>query len=60
MREVETFLGRIAVEVPGAIEESMYFEQRLWDPTLLSEVMAACAKSSFRDAEDISNGLLRR
>ena len=57
---METFLGRIAVEVPGAIEGSMYFEQRLWDPTLLSEVMAACAKSSFRDAEDISNGLLRR
>lgn len=57
---METFLGRIAVEVPGAIEEGMYFEQRLWDPALLSEVMTACAKSSFRDAEDISNGLLRR
>ena len=57
---METFLGRIAVEVPGAIEENMYFEQRLWDPALLSQVMATCAKSSFRDAEDISNGFLRR
>jgi hypothetical protein len=57
---VETFLGRITVKVPGEIDENMYFEQRLWDPALLSQVMTACAKSSFRDAEDISNGLLRR
>ena len=57
---METFLGRIAVEVPGGIEEGMCFGQWLWDPALLSQVMTACAKSSFRDAEDISNGLLRR
>lgn len=57
---METFLGRIEVEVPGTIEGGMYFKQRIWDPALLSQVMKACAKSSFRDAEDISNGLLRR
>lgn len=38
----------------------MCFDQRIWNPVLLSHVMKTCSRSSFRDAEDISNSLLRR
>lgn len=46
--------------MPQPIEDEMVFGQRLWDPALLSQVAQTCARSSYRDAEDISNGLLRR
>ena len=60
MRQVETFIGRIEVGIPPEIEKTMFFDQRLWDPNLMSQVNMACAKSSFRDAEEIANGFLRR
>ena len=60
VRQAETFLGRLDVSIPQSVEDEMVFDQRIWDPVLLSQIMRTCAKSSFRDAEDISNGLLRR
>lgn len=48
------------MEVPAGIEKTMYFDQRIWDPVLLSHVMTVCARSSFRDAQEITNDLLRR
>ena len=59
-RQVETFLGRLEVSVPQTVEGALAFSQRLWDPALLSQAMLACAGSSFRDAGDVLNGLLRR
>lgn len=48
------------IPVPPEIEGEMVFGQRLWDPELLIEIERTVASSSFRAAEVISNGLLRR
>lgn len=60
LRQAETFLGRVTVPVPEHIEKQLIFQQRLWEPSLLEQIIRVCSKCSYRDATEILNGLLRR
>ena len=60
IREAETYIGRINVEVPPEMDNNMVFSERLWEPSFLARVMELCSSASYQSMASSLNGLLRR